>query len=76
MPRETRFPALTVTAVMAVPTFMILSGHPAMGAATLGGVLLAWVTHARLLMRAEQTRDARLLDYAQTATHLAATPRR
>lgn len=73
MTRHSRFPGLTVAAGLP-PTLMILTGHPMLGGATLGVVLLAWVAHARMEVRARQAQQARLLDYAQTAVHLGGDP--
>ena len=74
MPRTTRFPTPAVFAVMAVPTVMTAMGHPLVGAATLGGVLLAWLVQTGLLSRAEQARQARL-DRARTAVPAGYPPR-
>lgn len=76
MPMETRFPSFTVAAGLELvpPTVMILTHHPVMGAATLGAVLLAWIFQARMVVRAEELRDQRMLDYAQTTTSMGGDP--
>ena len=76
MSPQTQFPRFPVAGglVLVPPTLMIVTRHPVMGAVTLGAVLLAWVVHVRLVVRAEQARDARLLEFAQTATNLGGDP--
>jgi hypothetical protein len=49
--RQNRIPGLTIAAA-GVPALITLTGHPVMGAATMGVVLLAWVAHARAASRA------------------------
>lgn len=66
MTRHSRFPGLTVAAGLP-PTLMILTGHPMLGGATLGLVLLAWVAHTRMEVRARQAHQARVL-HARAAT--------
>lgn len=76
MSPQTRFPRFPVAGGLELvpPTLMIVTRHPVMGAVTLGAVLVAWVVHVRMVVRAQQARDARLLDFAQTTTNLGADP--
>jgi hypothetical protein len=56
------------------PTLMVVMGYPLMGAATLGGVLIATAFQSRMLVRAAQERHRAILAYAQSATSMGSDP--
>jgi hypothetical protein len=75
MTRESCFRGLMVTA--GVPsTLMIVTHHPRLGAATVVGAVAAWMVCEVMVVRAQQKRDAALLQYAETATSLGGDPTR
>lgn len=58
MYRQNRIPGGLTIAAAGVPALMTLTGHPVMGAATMGVVLLAWVAHARTASHGASDRPA------------------
>ncbi len=56
------------------PTLMVALGHPWLGAATLGAVLVFSALQSRMWVRSEQERHRALLSYAQDATNMGGDP--
>lgn len=77
MVQSTRFPWPRFSCGLEVlpPTLMIVLGHPWLGAATLGGVLVASMVQSWILVRSEQEQQKAILTYAQSTTSMGGDPR-
>jgi hypothetical protein len=68
------WPRISSGLEMLPPTLMIAFGHPWLGAATLGGVLISSTLQSWILVRSEQEQQRAVLSYAQNTTSMGGDP--